>query len=135
MNNIFKNKAYLTILAGLIISITSLLSIFLISNKTYYTILFAANILFSFFTITFILLTNHINKNTMKFKYISLYLLMTLSFLLVDIIVMSYRLNLSIYSNLMYLSNIQLYFGIYSIFVLFMTIISIYALIKDKKND
>jgi len=91
--------------------------------------MFIVNVVINFLVTGFCLLVD--DNNTKKFRCISLYLLTTLFFLLMGIIVINKTWDLMKYSTLMYVKNMQLYLGMYSVFVLVMTLLSLYAILKN----
>jgi len=129
IKNTLKNKMYIVMILGTFISVVSFITCFFIENKTYFTSMFIVNVVINFLVTGFCLLVD--DNNTKKFRCISLYLLTTLFFLLMGIIVINKTWDLMKYSTLMYVKNMQLYLGMYSVFVLVMTLLSLYAILKN----
>ena len=75
------------------------------------------------------------DTNTKKFRCISLYLVTTLFFMFMSLLVINKTWDLMNYSTLMYVKNMQIYLGMYSMFVLVMLLMSIYAILKNSIND
>lgn len=130
MKKLLKNYTYLSMILGAIVSVVCLSTIF-IKTQSHFSLIFIIQIITNFLITGVILLANDIKETSLKFKNISLYLFVTFFFLLLDVIIAGLIWNLNNYSNLMYLTNIKLYLSIYSIFVIFMIIMSLYVIIKE----
>lgn len=131
MLEILKNKTYLSIIISILLAIISFISLIFIKNQTYFSIVLIVNILVNFLETGFLLLVNDGASATLKFRYISLNLLVTFFLLVMDVVVASLTWNLNNYSNLMYLTNIKFYISLYSIFVLAMTLMAVYVVLKE----
>jgi hypothetical protein len=132
MKTIFKKPTYLVMIIATLLALISFITFFFVKNRIYFTIMFSLNIIINFFVSGFILLINDHELATTRFKNISIYLFITFFLLYLDVIVISSFWDLNIYSNLMYVTNIKLYLGIYAIYVLAMILISIYVSMKEK---
>ena len=129
IKNIMKNYNYMAMISAGFISIVLVLLMFIINDNTYFTIGFVVQILLHFAVSGVILLGNL--KAGLKFKYIILYLLSTFALLVGDVALVSHVIDDSIYSNVMYVTNLQLYLALYFVFVISMCILSGYAIIKN----
>lgn len=135
MKNLFKNKMYLSMIIGTLFALISLLMLFFIKERIYFTIILILNIFVNFMITSFLLLVKDNISNSLRFKNISLYLLVTLFLMVMDVVIISNTWDLNVYSNLMYIKNIELYVSIYSLFVLIMTCMSIYVVLKSITNN
>lgn len=129
-----KNKIYLTLAVGILLSIVGLLTIILTNNTSIFSIVFASNIFINFLVTGLCLVYNENISIFSKFKLIGSYLLITLFTLFMEVIYMNKTLDMNVYSNLMYITNIKMYLGIYSLFILVMIATSIYMIIKMKEK-
>jgi hypothetical protein len=66
-----------------------------------------------------------------KQSKIAIYLFSTLILLVLSVFITGYTWDLSLYSNLMYIKNMELYLIIYGFFVLVMIGMSLYVVIKE----
>lgn len=135
MKNLLKNKIYLSMIIGGFVALLSTISLLIVNTRTYFTIILILNIFVNFLITSFILLVKDEIATHNRFKNISLYLFITLSLLILDELIIKWKWDFNIYSNLMYIQNIQLYLSIYSIFVLIMICMSIYAVLKVKCSN
>ena len=135
MKNLFKNKMYLSMIIGTLFALISLLMLFFIKERIYFTIILILNIFINFMITSFLLLVKDNISNSLRFNNISLYLLVTLFLMVMDVVIISNTWDLNVYSNLMYIKNIELYVSIYSLFVLIMTCMSIYVVLKSIANN
>ena len=131
MKNILKNKIYLSMIIGASIALLSTLSLLIFNEKTYFTTILIANIFVNFAITSFLILVKDVMTPAGRFKKISMYLFATLALILLDVLIIKNSWDLNIYSNLMYIQNIQLYISIYAIFVLSMICMAIYACLKS----
>ena len=132
MRKILKNYSYLVMGIGGLISLICLATFF-IKTQSYFTTIFVIQVVVNFLVTGVVLLANDIEKNALKFRNISLYLFVTFFVLMLEILIATLIWNLDNYSNLMYLTNMKLYLVFYSIFVLFMVLLSLYVIIKEKE--
>lgn len=132
MRKILKNYSYLVMGIGGLISLICLATCF-IKTQSYFTTIFVIQVVVNFLVTGVVLLANDIEKNTLKFRNVSLYLFVTFFVLMLEILIATLIWNLDNYSNLMYLTNMKLYLVFYSIFVLFMVLLSLYVIIKEKE--
>ena len=128
MKNILKNKTILTMLMGILIALVSFVISVFIDSRMVFTIIFIINICVNFIVSGIVLMSK--NNFIINFRLIMLYLLTTLFILIGDVMMISHQWDLNSYSNLMYIKNIELYLGLYSIYVLVMVLLGGYALIK-----
>ena len=131
MIKLLKNKMYLATLIGVLLNVISLITLFFVLNQTYFTIIFILNIMISFGLSSYVILSKEETNSLTKMKLTSLYLFITLFFLIMDIIVISNTWDMNVYANLMYVTNVKLYCFIYSIYVLIMILFSLYIHIKE----
>lgn len=134
MKKIFKDYTYLSMLIGVFIAFVTFVTLFFVTSRGYFTIMFIVNIILNFTVAGFILLLNDKKTPSLRFKCLSLYLVSTLFFLIIDVVTINNIWNLDSYSNLMYVKNIELYLSIYSMFVLVMVLMSIYVVLKNLTN-
>lgn len=132
MKKLLKDKIYLSMFIGFLFSLITCITLLFVKERIYFTIIFILNVIMNFLVTTLSLLLDEKKNNTIRFKLIPLYLMTTLFFLILDIIIISNIWDLNIYSNLMYITNTKLYLGMYSVFVLFMVLMSIYVILKDR---
>lgn len=132
MKKLLKDKIYLSMFIGFLFSLITCITLLFVKERIYFTIIFILNVIMNFLVTTLSLLLDEKKNNTIRFKLIPLYLMTTLFFLILDIIIISNIWDLNIYSNLMYITNTKLYLGMYSVFVLFMVLLSIYVILKDR---
>lgn len=129
MKNILKNYNYLSMIIAFTLSVLIFGSLFFIQDRTYFTVVFIVQILMNFLVTSVLMLGNL--ENNSKFKYIIIYLLSTFVLLLLNVVVICNRWDTTIYSNLMYITNIQLYLLIYFSFVFAMVLLMGYAFMKS----
>lgn len=129
MRKILKDYRYITLISGIVISIVTCISLFFVNKTVSFTIGLVSNILINFLVGGILLLSSLATKN--KFLSILSYLLITQLFLFFDLLIIERNLDLNVYSNVMYLTNIHLYLLIYSLFVIMMSLLSGYILIKN----
>lgn len=134
MKKIFKDYTYLSMLIGVFIAFITFITLFFIKSRVYFTTMFIINIILNFIVTGLILLLNDKKTPPLRFKCLSLYLVSTLFFLIIDVVIINNIWNLDSYSNLMYITNIELYLSIYSIFVLIMVLMSMYVILKNLTN-
>ena len=128
LGKILKNRIYLTMIIGVLIALVSFVCCFFIKNRAFFTIMFIVNICTNFLVSAIILLSN--GSSSINFKWLALYLLTTLFILLIDVRIIGNIWDLNNYSNLMYVKNIELYLGLYSIYVLIMVLMGIYVVLR-----
>ena len=130
MLNILKNKIYLSMIISVLVAVISFVSLIFIKNQTYFTIILIVNILINFLETGFLLLIEDGIALSFKFRLISLTLLATFFMMVMDVVLASFTWDLHSYSNLMYLTNIKFFIGLYSIFVIAMVLMAIYVVLK-----
>ena len=129
MKKIFKNSDYLVVIISLFIALITLVTLFFTSTKLYFSLVFGGLVVISFITSTFVLL--HKSQTNDKLKLISLYLLINWVFLCLDTLIVSKIWDMNVYGNLMFVTNMNVYLGIYAIYVIAMALITIYGIIKS----
>lgn len=133
MKKLLKNYSCLVMGMGTLVSLICLLTFF-IKSQSYFTMIFVIQVIVNFLVTGTILLANDIQKNSIKFRNISLYLFVTFFLLMMETIIATLIWDLNNYSNLMYLTNMKLYLSIYAIFVIFMILLSLYVIIREKES-
>lgn len=131
MKKIIKNSNFWFMGIGILISLISVITFFFIKNRNYFTTMFVIDIIINFIVTSLILLTGDQTSINVKFKSMGLYLLITLFLLISGVLVISNFWDVNNYSNLMYVTNVKLYVGIYSIFVLIIILAAIFGLLKN----
>lgn len=126
-----KNYMNITIILGILLGLISFISLFFVKTQTYFTTMLIVNIVVNFVVIGFLLLFDSKVSNIIRFSKMIFYLAITWLLLLADMIVIANTWDLNNYNNLMYISNINLYFSLYSLFVIAMILISGYAILKS----
>ena len=134
MKKILKNYNYLSMLISLSICLVFLLTILFVKDASYFTVAFIGQIMLHF-AVTSVLLLGNLENNK-KFSLIIGYLILGFLLLLLQVFAISKLWDYSIYENVMYIVNIQLYLLLYLFFICPMVLLSGYTLIKNfQKKD
>ncbi len=134
MKSILKDKIYLSMILGGLFSLILFGICIFVKERASFTVIFILNIIVNFIVTMLSLLFDDKKEIGIRFKLIPLYLMVTLFVLILDVVAISNTLDMAMYSNLMYATNIKLYLGIYSIFVLIMVLLSFYVVLKNKMD-
>ena len=133
MKKFFKNIEYLTISIALFVLLVAFITFFFVRSKVYFSIMFSVLVLISFGMSAFLLL--HKSETKEKMALTATYLLANLFIMCLDLVVIYKMWDLGVYSNLMYISNMKIYLGIYAVYVIAVALVAIYGMLKKLLQD
>jgi hypothetical protein len=133
MKKILKSPTCLSMLIGVIIAFVTCITFIFIKSTTYFTIGLLINIITNFAVIGYNMI-RYDKKESTGFKSLmqAAYSGITVFLVIMDLQIAYWVWDLTIYSNVMYLTNTQMYVVFYAIFVIAMLLMHVYAAIKEK---
>ena len=132
MKAILKNSTYLSMIIGILIVFITCITFIFIKSTVYFTIGLLINIISNFAVIGYNMIKYDNESSGFKSLTQAGYSGITLFFIILDMYIAYWVWDMSIYTNVMYLTNTRMYVVFYAVFVLSMLLMNLYATIKEK---
>lgn len=134
MKKILGNSTYLSMIIGVMIALITAITFIFVKSTIYFTIGLLINIITNFSVIGYNMMKYDNESAAFKSLTQAAYSGITVLFVILDMNIAAWVWDMSVYTNVMYLSNARMYVVFYLVFVLSMLFMNLYATLKEKTN-